>query len=217
MALSDAVWERVWTMGSCFGKVRRNFNNAWGDLARYKHSGWRPDRLLARPLATSWWINSSRGPSSARLLSRVFMLPGSSPAPLTHAQGWAMGIIARLRTIDQRQLVLPAMTIVPVWRDNGLCPSQKAPYDSWGRLLGSCHQAQREEPRLPNRPSGYAAAELVQHYFACRSSIPASCWQDQVRNLNFQGARDCGEGFGPRAMLSLLNAGERHSADPRAK
>ena len=30
MALSDAVWKRVWTMGSCFGKVRRNFNNGLG-------------------------------------------------------------------------------------------------------------------------------------------------------------------------------------------
>ena len=36
-------------------------------------------------------------------------------------------------------------------------------------------------------------------------------------DLRSQGSCDCREGLGPRAVLSFLNAGERHSADPGAR
>ena len=36
MALSDAVWERVWTMGRCFGKVRRDFKNGLARLGAFQ-------------------------------------------------------------------------------------------------------------------------------------------------------------------------------------
>ena len=36
MALSDALWERVWTMGRCFGKVRRDFKNGLARLGAFQ-------------------------------------------------------------------------------------------------------------------------------------------------------------------------------------
>ena len=95
MALSDAVWERVWTMGRSFGKERRDFKNGLAGLGGFQTQQVENRRASgkARPLATSWWMNSSQGSNSARLMSWVSRLPGSPSALLTYAQWRAMGII----------------------------------------------------------------------------------------------------------------------------
>ena len=95
MALSGAVWEGVWTVGRGFGKERRDFKNGLAGLGGFQTQQVENRRASgkARPVATPWWMNSSQGPNSARLLSRVSRLPGSPPALLTYAQGRAMGII----------------------------------------------------------------------------------------------------------------------------
>ena len=82
-------------MGRCFGKVRRDLKNGLARSGEFHTQQVESRRAsgTARPLATSWWINSSRGPNSARLLSWVSRLPVSLPALLTRAQGWAMGIM----------------------------------------------------------------------------------------------------------------------------
>ena len=79
-------------MGRCFGKARRDFKNGLarsGAFQTQQVESRRPSGM-ARPLATPWWMNSSRGPNSARLLCRVPRLPGSSLALPTHTQGWTM-------------------------------------------------------------------------------------------------------------------------------
>ena len=95
MALSDAVWERVWTMGRCFGKVRRDFKNGLARLGAFQTQQVESRRAsgMARPLTTSWWMNSSRAPIYAGLLSWVSRVPGSSPLLLARALAWPTGTI----------------------------------------------------------------------------------------------------------------------------
>ena len=90
----------------------------------------------------------------------------------------------------------------------------RSPLDCCGRILTS--SAALGEMPMPIQiwPRFSAAAERVQDYVTGRSWILTSWRQNQILDPNSQGPGDCREGFGSRAVLSPLNAGERHPADP---
>ena len=71
MALSDAVWERVWTMGRCFGKGTVDFKNSLVRLGGFQTEqverstgSWHgaADRNVLK-------VHSSLGPNCPRFLN----------------------------------------------------------------------------------------------------------------------------------------------------